>query len=291
MTTLKQFALILLCASLVAPAVLAKKEERHGLPAKLLQADSIYIDCVCPRALAAAQETALGEFQNWGRFKISEDKRHSDLVVLFSGNPYLGDYLTRDGPDLRPVFIKSTIMTVIDPNTGQTLWNDYRSWGSWRIKGATKDLVNELREQMEAQTKRWSLDDILLCSVTPVYAGLGHLTPEGALAKPGSGTGVVSGTPDRLLLASPDAPEFCKRAQLVVDSQRRIIGYQVIATRADSLDIGEVLQHADRFDFTGGKYANGDQVYFSAESKDRKLLIQFDAEGHRSVLSKVTYFY
>jgi hypothetical protein len=144
---------------------------------------------------------------------------------------------------------------------------------------------------MESQVKRWSLDDILMCSVTPVYAGFGHLSPEEAIARPDSPAAKVSGTPDHLQLTSPEAPEFCKSAEFVLNPQHRIIGFRVTASRADDLDIGEVLQSADRFDFTGGKYADGDQVYFSAQSKDRKILIQFDVEGHRSVLSRVSYFY
>jgi hypothetical protein len=291
MRNFTQIAVVLLCLAALASVCSAKKEERFTLPAKIMQADSVYVDCVCPRALGEARGTALAELQSWGRFKLSEDRRHTDLVILFSGNPYLGDYVTRDGPDTRYVAIEFTIMTVIDPNTGQTLWTDSRRWGSWRIKGATKDLIKELREQMEGQTKRWTLNEILMCSVTPVYAGFGHLAPDEALAKSASGAGVVSGTPDRLLLASQDAPEFCKRAQFVFSPQHRIAGFQVVATRADAMDVGEVLQRADRFDFSGGKYANGDQVFFSAESKDKKVLIQFDAEGHRSVLSRVTYFY
>jgi hypothetical protein len=290
MTKLAQL-LILFSAVTFVPVAFAKNNERPPLPAKIMQADSVYIDCVCPRVLAAAQETALHELQSWGRFKMSADRRHTDLVFLFSGNPYLGDYLTRDGPDKRPVAIQSTIMTVIDPNTGNTLWTDSRRWGSWRVRGAAKDLVEEFRQQMEGQTKRWGLDDILLCGVTPAYAGFAHLAPEEALAKSTSGTATVSGTPDSLTLASPDAPAFCKRVQFVFNAGRRIVGFEVIASRSDDLDIGEVLQRADRFDFSGGKYANGDQVFFSAQSKDKKVLIQFDAEGHRSVLSRVTYFY
>ncbi|MGD0965920.1 MAG: hypothetical protein ABSA57_18700 [Candidatus Acidiferrales bacterium] len=291
MPKLTRLLAILFSALALVPVTLAKKTEHPALPAKILQADSVYVDCVCPRALAAAQETAQNELQSWGRFKTSPDRRHTDLIFLFSGNPYLGDYLTRDGPDKRPVKIESTILTVIDPNTGATLWTDSRRWGSWRVKGATKDLVGELREQMEGQLKRWSLNDVLVCSVTPVYAGFAHLKPEEALAQSGSGNGVVSGTSDRLLLASPDAPDFCKHAQFVFNSLRRIVGFEVVATRSDTLDIGEVLQRADRFDFSGGKYANGDQVFFSAQSKDKKVLIQFDAEGHRSILSRVTFFY
>lgn len=291
MRKLRQLLLIVLATTAFVPAAVAKKTARLALPAKIMQANSVYVDCVCPRALGAAQEIAVSEIRTWGRFQVAEDRRHSDLVFLFSGNPYLGDYLTRDGPDTRPVRIESTIMTVIDPNTGQTLWTDFRQWGSWRVKGATKDLVNELRHQMEGQTKKWTLDSILMCSVTPVYAGFGHLTPEEAIAKSASGDPSVVGAPDGFTLSSPEAPDFCKRAEFVLNALHRIVGFQVIVARGDDLDVGEVLQRADRFDFSGGKYANGDQVFFSAQSKDKKVLIQFDAEGHRSVLSRVTFFY
>jgi hypothetical protein len=281
----------LFCIAAFVPSTFAKKTERPALPAKIMQANTVYVDCVCPRALAEARETALKELQIWGRFQISQDRRQTDLVLLFSGNPYLGDYLTRDGPDKRFVSIEYTIMTVIDPNTGQTLWADSRRWGSWRIRGATKDLIGELREQMESQTKKWSLNEIMMCSVAPIYAGFAHLTPDQALAKSGPGTGNVSGAPDHLVFTSPEAPDFCKRAQFLFGSEHKIVGFQVFASRSDDMDINEVLQRADRFDFTGGKYASGDQVYFSAQSKDKKILIQFDVEGHRSVLSRVSYFY
>jgi hypothetical protein len=235
-----------------------------------MQATSVYLDCVCPRGLAVARDTALQQLEGWGRFQISQQRRQTDLVLLFSGNPYLGDYITRDGPDKRPVAVDFTIMTVIDPTTGQSLWTDSRRWGSLRVRGATKDLT---------------------CSVTPVYVGFAHLSPAEALAKSDAGTAKVSGTTDHLILSSPDAPPFCKRAEFVFSPERRIIGFRVFASRADDLDVGEVLQQADRFDFAGGKYASGDQVYFNAQSKDQKILIQFNVDGHRSILSLVSYFY
>jgi hypothetical protein len=256
-----------------------------------MQASSVYVDCVCPRGLAVAREEALQQLQSWGRFQISQNRRETDLILLFSGNPYLGDYITRDGPDKRNVAIEYTILTVIDPNTGKSLWTDSRDWGSWRVKGATKDLITELREQMEGQTTRLSLNDILMCSVAPVYAGFAHLTPDEALAKSDSGLGRASGTPDHLLLTSLHAPTFCQLAQFIMGADHRIVGYEVSATRADDLDIGEVLQQADRFDFAGGKYSDGGRTYFSAQSKDKKLRILFDVDGSRTVLSRVSFFY
>jgi hypothetical protein len=286
-----QFIAILLCAAALVPGAHAEKTDRAALSAKIMRANSVFVDCVCPRGLAVAQETALQQLQGWGRFKVAQDHRHADLVFLFSGNPYLGDYVTRDGPDKRPVEIVSTIMNVIDPNTGESLWSDSRHWGSWRVKSATKDLIEELRQEMEGQTKRWTLNDILMCSVTPAYTGFVHLTAEEALAKSGSETGSVSGTADHLELSSSDAPDFCRSVQFIFNSDHRITGFEVPISQADDLEIGEVLQRPDTFDFTGGKYANDDQVYFIAQSKDKKIRIQFNVEGRRSLLSRVTYFY
>jgi hypothetical protein len=291
MSRLIQLLVILLCTAVFGPSASAGKAGRPPLPGKILQANSVYVDCVCPRGLAVAQETALSQLRVWGRFQIAENHREADLVFLFSGNPYLGDYITRDGPDNRPVAIESTIMTVIDPSTGQTLWTDSRHSGSWRVSSATKDLIEELRDEMEGQIKRWSLNDVLMCGVTPVYAGFAHLSPDEALARNDSGTEKVYGSRDRLMLTSPDAPDFCKRAQFVFSADHRIVGFEVNASKADDLDINEILQRADRFDFTSGKYANGDQVYFIAQSKDKKIVIQFDVEGHRTVLSRVSYSY
>jgi len=42
-------------------------------------------------------------------------------------------------------------MSVIDPRTGQNLWSDSKTAGSWRVGGATKDLIDEFRAQLEAQ--------------------------------------------------------------------------------------------------------------------------------------------
>ncbi|MGD0955838.1 MAG: hypothetical protein ABR953_03305 [Candidatus Acidiferrales bacterium] len=291
MRRLIQLLVILLGMGAFVPSALAKKTERPRLAAKILQANSVYVDCVCPRGLAIAQETAVKHLQGWGRFQLAENHRQADLIFLFSGNPYLGDYLTRDGPDTRYVAIVSTIMTVIDANTGASLWTDSRQWGSWRVSGATKDLIDELRQQMEDDTMTWTLNDILMCSVTPIYAGFAHLTAEDALAKSSSGAGMVSGTPDHLMLSSPDAPGFCQRAEFVFSPEHRIAGYEVAASRADDLEVKEVLQSADRFDFTSGKYAGGSKVYFIAQSKDKKILIQFEVDNHRLVLSRVSYFY
>ena len=281
--------LIILAGAGLLPSAIARKQER--LSAKVMQAKSALIVCECPRGMAVAESRALHELQLWGRFQMVRNRHEADLVLLFSANEYLGDYLTRDGPDKRPVSVDFTILTVVDPKTGENLWSDSRRWGSWRVDHATSELIAEFRGQIEEQTRKWTLNDILMCGVNPQLAAFAHLTAEQALATSESGVGRIAGSPDRLVINSPVAPDFCKQAQLVVSPDNRIVAFEVLASQADSLEVTEVLQQAERFDFAGGKDTDSDQVYFSAQSKDKKILIRFEVQGHKSVLSRVRYSY
>jgi len=273
------------------PAYAAKQEGLPPLPKKVLQAQTVLLLCECPRGLAVAEGRALQELILWGRFKLVYNPRAADLVILFSANEYLGDYLTRDGPDKRPIRIDFTIMTVIDPKTGAKLWSDSRRWGSWFVDKATKALMEEFRGQIEAETKRWTLNDILTCSVSPELASFAHLTAEEALARSKSGINRVAESPDRLTFSSPGVPEFCKQAQLIVGPDDTIVAFEVHAPLGESFELMEVLQQADQFDFVGGRDTKSDQVYFGARSKDGKVLMKFEMQGHKSVLSWIRYSY
>jgi hypothetical protein len=285
-------SVICVCAVFLPSAGAAPREKRPPVPTLILQADSVAIDCdACPRDLAKAGTTANEVLLTWKRFRIVDDRRQADLIFLFSGNPYLGDYLTRDGPDKRPVMIDRTIMTVIDPHTGQELWGDSRIWGSWRVVGATKDLIEELRGEMESQVKNWTLDDVLRCSGTPPYAAFAFSSPEESLKKVQLGVSRIADAPDRLSMSSPDVPAFCRQAQLVIGPDNKIVGFEVVVTHTESLDVNDVLQQGDQFEFTSGKDTRSQGVYFIARSKDQKIVLRFDMQGHRSVLTRVTYSY
>jgi hypothetical protein len=129
-----------------------------ALPPKITQARSVFIDCdACPRAMAVAWSTAFQVLTAWGRFDIVPDPKKADLIFMFSANQYVGDYLTRDGPDTRPVYIKITFMNVIDPSTSTSLWSDDRSYGSWFVADATRDLIAEFKGHLaisETQDER-----------------------------------------------------------------------------------------------------------------------------------------
>ena len=121
------------------------------VPPPIRQAKTVSIVCdACPRAMSKTRAAAFERLSAWGRFKIVPEPKNAELVLLISANPYLGDYVTRDGPDQRPVHIDIVYMNVLDPRTGQSLWGDRQRVGSWFVVSATKDLVDELREIVEA---------------------------------------------------------------------------------------------------------------------------------------------
>ena len=122
----------------------------RDMPAKVKQAKSAAIVCdACPRGMAKARKAAVEQMLDWNHFTLASDPQKADLVILFSANPYLGDYVTRDGPDKRPVVVDTTYMNVIDPRTGANLWGDYRQEGAWLVASATHDLILAFREQLE----------------------------------------------------------------------------------------------------------------------------------------------
>jgi hypothetical protein len=125
-----------------------------ALPQKIVQATSVYIDCdACPRGMSAAWQAAFDELEDWKRFDITPDPKKADIVFLFAANPYLGDYVTRDGPDKRPIYIRITYMNVVDPKTGENLWGDSRDWGSLFVARATRDLIKELKSRLEEESQ------------------------------------------------------------------------------------------------------------------------------------------
>ena len=126
-----------------------------ALSSKIMQARTVYIDCSsCLRDMAKADQAAREQLRDWRRFVLVSDPQKADLVFLFSPNKYLEDYAQRQGPDPRPVRVFITYMNVIDPRTGESLWDDSSKSGSWRVRGATNSLISEFRSQLEAEEGR-----------------------------------------------------------------------------------------------------------------------------------------
>jgi hypothetical protein len=284
--------LVLFGSALLSPGApkntKATKEKVAPLSSKILQARTVFLDCDCRKEMAISVPTALPELLDWGRYQLVADRHQADLILLFSMNPYLGDYLTRDGPDKRPALVDYTILSVIDGQTGELLWNDYKRRGYMLVALATRELMHEFRMTVAEQIKSLTLDDLLQCESSPAYAGLAHLTPAEALSNSESKAAPHS---DGLTFAFANAPDFCKSAHLVMGSDGKIAGFEVLPFGAETLDLSELLQNGERFDFSGGKDPNSGKPYFIAESKDKKIRIEYTLQGRVPILNRVRYLY
>jgi len=146
----RSFLLSLLALAFCQPGY-AKKGDRVPLSPQILQAKSVFLDCDCRKEMAGSVRSALPEMLDWGRYQLTRDRNHADLIFLFSMNPYLGDYFTRDGPDRRPAIVDYTILTVIDGHTGEALWSSWERWGYMLVSRASRALVHELRVAVEGK--------------------------------------------------------------------------------------------------------------------------------------------
>jgi hypothetical protein len=268
-----------------------KTKEHRPLSPKILAAKSIYLDCDCRKEMAVSVPNALPELLDWGRYQLVPDREHADLILLFSMNPYRGDYLTRDGPDKRPAIVDYTILTVIDAHTGEALWSDWKRWGYMLVSYASRSLIRDFRLAVSQEIKRWGLEDVLRCSDSAAYLAFANLTPEEALTKSGSDGARENDAAHRLMISAPDAPDFCKRAQLVVSPANKILGFEVLPSGAETLDMGELIRQADQFDFSGGKDARTGEPFFTAEAKTKKIVIQYTLQGRTPRLVNVKYLY
>lgn len=288
-----EFFLLMLAAALLCSPIFAKTKKKQPPPLnpKILAAKSIYLDCDCRREMAVSLASALPELLDWGRYQLVPDRKQADLVLFFSMNPYAGDYLTRDGPDKRPAIVDYTILTVIDAHTGEALWTDWKRWGYMLVSYASRSLVHDLRLTVAQEVKSWTLDDVLRCSGSAAYTAFANLTPEEALTKSGSEAGRESDAAHRFTVGAPDAPDFCKSAQLVVSPENKILGFEVLPAGAETLDLGELMQQADQFDFRGGKDAKTGEPFFTAEAKSKKIVIEYTLQGRMPRLIDVKYLY
>ena len=150
-TLAQSFLLYLIALAVFCQPGFAKKRERVPISPKILQAKSVFLDCDCRKEMAGSVRGALPEMLDWGRYQLTRDRNHADLIFLFSMNPYLGDYFTRDGPDRRPAIVDYTILTVIDGHTGEALWSSWKRWGYMLVSRASRALVHELRVAVEGK--------------------------------------------------------------------------------------------------------------------------------------------
>jgi hypothetical protein len=107
---------------------------------------------------------ALAALKKWGRFRIVQDQKQADLILLLSLEPYQGpDPASRETGDLDsgdvshiPNWNKQkptryAYLTVIDPKTGASLWSAEHIWGG--LLTGFNSVGERLVKELEKQTK------------------------------------------------------------------------------------------------------------------------------------------
>lgn len=133
-------------------------------PAKSLRISSAQTACFRNQTgNISVGRNALIELNKWGRFRIVQDPKQADLILLLSLEEYRGpDSGVRqpgdlDNPDVshipkwdRQRQTKYAYLTVIDPNTGANLWSAEHVWGGLLtgFNSVGQRLVKKLEKQI-----------------------------------------------------------------------------------------------------------------------------------------------
>jgi hypothetical protein len=161
------FTFLFAISSFVVPV---HAKHKLPLPAQVLTAKTIFIDNQA--GYASIGDKVYDELRKWGRYQVVDSPGKADIVLLLSAKEYLAGYTgntvhnttgtvngsgqissqTYSTGGSSAVYGGTTYITLIDPKSGDSLWQDARAWGRW--KSATRGLVKELRDRVNEQEKK-----------------------------------------------------------------------------------------------------------------------------------------
>jgi hypothetical protein len=154
-------------SGLILTSSLAAQKELARSP-RILSAQTVYFDN--QTGSDAVGNSALAQLKKWGKFQIVPDRKHADLVLLLSADPYNGGKMIISGgqtgtidsrghveEDPIPDYNKQSqtryaYLTVIDATTGNKLWSEEHLWGG--LVTGFNSVGNRLIKDFEKQTKK-----------------------------------------------------------------------------------------------------------------------------------------
>jgi hypothetical protein len=149
----------LLMVVILAASAASAQDQLAQLP-QFLSAKTIYLKNQSGSDTAGAN--AVAELKKWNRFRVVENQKQADLILLLSLEPYRGpDSASDNDGDLdkgdvghgphwnqqKPT--RYAYLTVIDPKSGMGLWTAEHIWGGLLtgFNSAGERLVKELEKQ------------------------------------------------------------------------------------------------------------------------------------------------
>jgi TonB family protein len=172
--------LVLLILAVHFVATLAIAQESLSQSAEISSAKTIYFKN--QTGSAAVGVNALAALKKWSRFRIVQDQKQADLILLLSLEPYQGpDSASRQTGDLdngdvsnipnwdRQKPTRYAYLTLIDPKSGESLWDGFRVWGGLLtgFDSVGERLVAEFEKQTQLAEQGSSLK--VIKDVPPTY--------------------------------------------------------------------------------------------------------------------------
>ena len=124
-------SLVFLVAALVlAIQVPAKQQMLAPIPAKVMQAKTVFVEN--QSGYDRARDEFAAELGRWNRLHIVYSKTGADLLAILTiQNGY-----------------RTTQIAFVDPATGDRIWANSMAWSD---RGAVRDLLGDLKQRIEKQ--------------------------------------------------------------------------------------------------------------------------------------------
>ena len=164
-----RFLVVFIPIGLIPTPPLATQKKLAVSP-RVLSAKTVYFDN--QTGSDAVGNGALAQLKKWGKFQITPDWQHADLIFLLSADPYKGGNIVMAGgqtgsidsqghieEDPIPNYNKQSparyaYLTVVDPTTGDNLWSGEHAWGG--LITGFDSVGNRLMKELEKQMKKES---------------------------------------------------------------------------------------------------------------------------------------
>lgn len=150
---------------IVLVAVAANSKESFApLPTKISQAKTVFIDN--KTASAHISDEVYHDLTKWNRFTIVADKSKADLVLVLTQETHqaissdntvvtnqVGSAKIANGGGVYSYTSGKVTLTILDAHDDSEIWANTKAFSR---KGATHDLVEDLKKRMEYQEKHRS---------------------------------------------------------------------------------------------------------------------------------------
>lgn len=155
-TTLATFALFSALAATSAAAAPQNKKLLQISP-KITAAKTLYFENQTGNS--AVGNKALTELQKWARFTLVDDPRSADIAIILSAVRYSSDmtlFGKQIGGDTAATPPEFAYITVVDPATKESLWNDSCHWGGvlTGVNSAGARLIKRFKQQISSASSQ-----------------------------------------------------------------------------------------------------------------------------------------